>query len=438
MAAAHTLQTVCVLHAIATIQIGAATGVAAQHCPSNWTVGLDVDCCNLAQSGPHTQAECCAMCQARPDCAAAVWNAGSDRWCNLKWSAAEHKQSKAGEQLVQLRPPGPPPAPTPAPSAPTQPVKPPPASQPDWVARYRAGHLLYADAAAVAAPLQQHIMPEVANGYLGVQAHGRSSVVGDYLMVGGVYNGRADSGDRELDGPSHRAMIPSFLPSVVGATAAQAAADTALDMERAAFIARGTVAGGRVAVEQRLYAHWTRPHLLVQEFRLSTAGASAEVAFTEPGDEASWTSGDDFEGQLLSPPKDGLRIVEGQTRISETIASNTTRVVMVSTAPAPVKLGPRANRTVYVLHAVVTSLNGTLEFADLVAEAMAHHSAGTTAALQPIGLSPQAGRSADATFRVALLPVVSKSARLVSWRRSWREPRRLSSWRRAPTRCHRR
>ena len=26
-----------------------------QHCPSNWTVGADVDCCNLAQSGPHTQ-----------------------------------------------------------------------------------------------------------------------------------------------------------------------------------------------------------------------------------------------------------------------------------------------------------------------------------------------------------------------------------------------
>ena len=50
-----------------------------QRCPSNWTVGTDVNCCNLAQSGPHTQDGCCAMCEANPKCAAAVWNGGSDR-----------------------------------------------------------------------------------------------------------------------------------------------------------------------------------------------------------------------------------------------------------------------------------------------------------------------------------------------------------------------
>lgn len=227
---------------------------AGAECPANWTVGIDIDCCNIVQSGPHTQNECCAMCQAHPHCAAAVWNAGTDRWCNLKWSSAKQKHSKAGEQLVQIRPPGPPPpGPTPPPAMPKHPVKPPPATQPDWGARYRAGHLLYADAAAVAAPLQQHIMPEVGNGYVGVQAHARPSIIGDYLMVGGVYNGRADSGDAELDGPSHRAMIPSFLPSIIGPTTT-IAADTALDMEQAAFITRGKA--GKVAVEQRLYAHW--------------------------------------------------------------------------------------------------------------------------------------------------------------------------------------
>ena len=52
------------------------TGEAAPTC-SNWTSGMDVDCCNIAQSGPHTQAECCAMCHANPKCAAVVWNAGS-------------------------------------------------------------------------------------------------------------------------------------------------------------------------------------------------------------------------------------------------------------------------------------------------------------------------------------------------------------------------
>jgi trehalose/maltose hydrolase-like predicted phosphorylase len=75
---------------------------------------------------------------------------------------------------------------------------------------------------------------------------------------------------------------------------------------------------------------------------------------------------------------------------------------MVSTAPAPVKLGPRANRTVYVLHAVVTSLNGTLEFADLVAEAMAHHSAGTTAASQLWGEHTEAWRARWSAGRIEI------------------------------------
>ncbi len=320
------------------------------------------------------------MCQAEPRCAAAVWNGGTDRWCNLKWSGTKHRRSKAGEQLVQIRPP--PPNPLPPPPPPAQPVKPPPASQPDWATRYHAGHLLYADAASVATQLQQHIMPEVGNGYVGVQAHGRPSVVGDYLMVGGVYNGRADSADKELDGPSHRAKIPSFLPSIAGATAAQVAADTALDMERATFITRGTVAADEVAVEQRLYAHWTRPHLLVQEFQLTATEAGAEVAFTEPLQESLWTSGPDFEGHALTPAKPGLRIVEGQTRISETTTSNTTRVVIISTTPAPVAVAAHTTLTVYVLHAIVTSLNGTNDFADLVTEGMALHHAGTVAASQ--------------------------------------------------------
>jgi trehalose/maltose hydrolase-like predicted phosphorylase len=349
-----------------------------QRCPSNWTVGTDVNCCNLAQSGPHTQDECCAMCEANPKCAAAVWNAGSDRWCNLKWSTAQQKRSKAGEMLVRIRANQPHPGPAPAP---THPVRPPPAALQDWLSRYNAGHLLYADAAAVATPLQQHIMPEVGNGYLAAQAHGRPSIVGDYLMVGGVYNGRADSGDKELDGPSHRAMIPSFLPSIAGAATATVAADTALDIERAAFITRGTTADGHVTVEHRLYAHWTRPHLLVQEFHLSTGGTAAEVSFTAPHDEALWSSGKDFQGQTLSPPpQEGLRVVQGQTRISETPDSNTTRVAMVSTAPLPIKLAAHTNKTVYVLHAVSTSLNGTVDPAAILSESMAYHRAGVVAA----------------------------------------------------------
>ena len=280
--------------------------------------------------------------------------------------------------LARIRPDQPRPAPPPSPP-PTRP-QPPPSSQPDWGARYRAAHLLYADAAAVAEPKQQHLMPEVGNGFVAAKAHGRPSKLGDYLMVGGVYNGRADSGDKELDGPSHRAQIPSFLPSVEGASAATASAHTALDMERAAFITRGTVGSG-VAVEQRLYAHWTRPHLLVQEFHLASS-APGEVSFTAPKDEALWSSGIDFSGTTLSPPKPGLRIVTGSTRISETATSNTTLVAMVSTAPAPVRLPAGGNTTVFVLHAVSTSLNGSTEPSQVLAEAMGYHAAGVSAAPQ--------------------------------------------------------
>ena len=294
----------------------------ASACAANWTANRDVDCCNLHQQGPTTRAECCELCTRNPKCAAAVWNAGSNRWYNLKWSAAAHHRSTSkGEELAVIRAPSGPPPPPP-PLLPT----PPPASLPDWLARYNAGHLLYADAAAVALPKQQHLMPEVGNGFVGVQAHGRPSIVGDYLMIGGVYNGRTDTSPKlNMDGPSHRAEIPFFLPSIAApaATPAEVQAHAALDLQLAAFITRGALPGG-VAVEQRRYAHWTRPHLLVQEFHLSRttthdsqnrstpeAAAAVTVSFTTPNEDALWSSGIDFIGSTLAPPKPGVRIVEG-------------------------------------------------------------------------------------------------------------------------------
>ena len=78
------------------------------------------------------------MCQANPKCAAVVWNAGSDRWCNLKWHAAGRQTGKHGELLAVLRAD----QPAPAPAPPGRAFRPPPASQPDWLAQYNAGHLL--------------------------------------------------------------------------------------------------------------------------------------------------------------------------------------------------------------------------------------------------------------------------------------------------------
>ena len=55
---------------------------------------------------------------------------------------------------------------------------------------------------------------------------------------------------------------------------------------------------------------------------------------------------------------------------------------MVSTAPAPVRLRADGNTTVFVLHAVSTSLNGSTEPSQVLAEAMGYHAAGVSAAPQ--------------------------------------------------------
>ena len=64
-----------------TIPAVPAEAAAPAACAANWTNG-DVTCCNLPNSqAPTSQAQCCMMCTANPRCAAAVWNAGTDKWC---------------------------------------------------------------------------------------------------------------------------------------------------------------------------------------------------------------------------------------------------------------------------------------------------------------------------------------------------------------------
>jgi hypothetical protein len=104
-------------------------------------------------------------------------------------------------------------------------------------------------------------MPEIGNGYV-------ASVVSFASMhLAGLYNGRC--------GTTHKARLPSPIASikVVNATAGrtQGALDTKNGMYRRRYFVAGSI------VEQRLFAHRVRKHVLVSEFELIKGGASVEV-----------------------------------------------------------------------------------------------------------------------------------------------------------------
>ena len=108
-------------------------------------------------------------------------------------------------------------------------------------------------------------MPEVGNGYV-------ASVVGfASTHVAGLYNGAC--------GNVHKARLPSPIAGISATNSVNghaAAVQAALDTVGGVYKRRYTLAEATV-VEQRIYAHRTRPHVLVTEFELLT-GTIAELS----------------------------------------------------------------------------------------------------------------------------------------------------------------
>lgn len=107
---------------------GGAVGVF--NCPeiAEWHAGDEWEGHDLAAKVTKTQGECCALCAADANCAAAVWNAPGGKFgdsnCNMKWAAPPKpwKTNQKGEMGVILRPNLPHRPAPPAPPAPPLPA----------------------------------------------------------------------------------------------------------------------------------------------------------------------------------------------------------------------------------------------------------------------------------------------------------------------------
>ena len=92
-------------------------------CNSSWHEGDDFDGHDYHAQKTQTCAECGALCESDPNCAAVVWNAPGGMWgdknCNMKFAAPSKpwKTNQKGEMGLVLRPnrPSKPPAPRPPP-----------------------------------------------------------------------------------------------------------------------------------------------------------------------------------------------------------------------------------------------------------------------------------------------------------------------------------
>eukprot|EP01125_Pyxidicula_operculata_P013065 TRINITY_DN4317_c0_g2_i1.p1 TRINITY_DN4317_c0_g2~~TRINITY_DN4317_c0_g2_i1.p1 ORF type:complete len:701 (-),score=160.28 TRINITY_DN4317_c0_g2_i1:239-2341(-) len=128
----------------------------------------------------------------------------------------------------------------------------------DWRERVLEAEMLYTDIEP-----NLHMMASVGNGYI-------STVVGgEIIYVSGVYNGLNSVG------PSHRAIIPATNSFTVNGGRTIGAA---IDIERATYYRRVTV--DSALIEQRWYAHRTRPSVLVYEMEVNNIGNPTPVSFT--------------------------------------------------------------------------------------------------------------------------------------------------------------
>ncbi|KAH3765729.1 protein-glucosylgalactosylhydroxylysine glucosidase [Pelomyxa schiedti] len=203
---------------------------------------------------------------------------------------------------------------------------------PDWEAKLAAGNMLVSETL----PDNSAYMATIGNGYLA------TFVSSDTTYVSGVYNGEATSA------PSHRARIPGT--SSISITNA---VDPiyALDLECAVFLKRSTVQGA--SVEQRWYAPYNAPALLVHEIEVN---ASSEVTLFLNLNSGS--TSDDIAFEDVVDPPTGTIFRQGYTKVSEETDSATTGVAIIYTVvPNSLSVGANSSTTFYFITAIRTTLD---------------------------------------------------------------------------------
>lgn len=231
---------------------------------------------------PHaaTLDECVAICALRKDCVAVSWTSlagppGDKNLCSLKCSALEEKRVVSpGHIGVILRP-----GEVACPGAGWFPRS--------WQQDIDAGSLL------LAGPDQQGAT--VGNGYVAAWIKSLAGTAGPVQSgvehVVGVFAGRnakvKPEGCVSWCDRAHKADIPSFtstatITSLGGEFSPSTA--TAMDLRRGAFLRASSTKDGSIRCVQTTYAHRSRKHLLITEFRCSNSRSSpVELILSEPG-----------------------------------------------------------------------------------------------------------------------------------------------------------
>ena len=344
---------------------------------SGYTVLNNTDfpsnCANPYSAG-LSAGDCAAQCTHRHDCVAVIFAPTAAPPGGTKPGACAFKcrsdnpTHNLGIQAVIVHPGKTTCTPPPPPPSPPPPFTPPDAAtDPDWLERYEAANLLYADK-----QLDGALMPYIGNGYLathpvaGRQPHASGPTAAEQmatLYVSGVFNGIAVQSPCEggYCAAPHRAKIPTYRAVLSGLPAL--GGRYALDLEKATLTRRVTLDHG-MAIEERWYAHLVQRELLVHEILLNnSAGLSAQSVAVEPAAAGPLDGSFPFSVKNSSSgPYGTIRTVVGASNHSERPELQRTRVAVASNAVSPnstLPIGAGESKTFYFISAVATSLDAS-------------------------------------------------------------------------------
>lgn len=212
----------------------------------------------------------------------------------------------------------------------------------DWQARIDAGDMFWSPQlpAADRAPL-------IGNGNLAM------NVNSDALFVAGVFNGNLTTSTT-----SHRARVPPYLWSM-GSPNGSLSFGWALAVDNAEWMTRWQTPNG-TTVEERWYAHYLMPSVLVWEVNFTAAASGGGDTFVITGAQVGANSSDVNLAPATVP---GARAVAGATLVPEAHGAAVTRVAMVSSPAPPGPIAVPAGRTLAVsfVSAVQTSLTNATD-----------------------------------------------------------------------------